>query len=129
MLLSCAVRITANQHEERCYTVLFQTQGETVPRMTVTVTHHLSQEDALKRVQDLLQNLKSDLGDKITGLRESWSGNACEFSFNAAGLRISGTLNVTSDHARVEGKLPFAAGLFKSKIESTIRDRAEKLLA
>jgi len=41
---------------------------------------------------------------------------------------VSGTLTVKTSQVEISGNLPFAAILFKGKIESTIKDRAETLL-
>lgn len=100
-----------------------------MPKMNLTVTHRLSQEEALRRVQGLLEDLRSQYSDQISDLREQWNDNKCQFSFSASGFSVSGTLTVTSSNVELSGDLPWAASLFKGKIESTIRERAEELLA
>ncbi len=100
-----------------------------MPKMSIVVPHKLTQEEALGRVQRLLGDMKTQYGDQISELSEQWSGNRGEFSFKAMGFATSGTLDVTPAQVEFNGSLPFAATPFKGKIESTIRDRAEKLLA
>ena len=100
-----------------------------MPKINLTVSHRLSQEEALKRVQGLLEDLRSQYSDQISDLREQWSNNICRFSFSAMGSSVSGTLTVTPSSVELSGDLPWAASLFKGKIESAIKKQAETLLA
>jgi hypothetical protein len=98
-------------------------------KLNMSIPHHLSQDEALNRIKRLLGQVKQQYADRVTDLRESWEGNVGTFSFSAMGFSVSGTLNVTPSDVELNGNLPFAAGLFKGKIEQTIRERAEELLA
>lgn len=100
-----------------------------MPKMSVVVPHQLTQDEAMGRIRRLLGEVKTDYGDKVTDLKESWSGNRGEFGFKAMGFAVSGTLDVKPGEVALNGNLPFAALPFKSKIETTIRDRATQLLA
>ncbi|MDP3964141.1 MAG: polyhydroxyalkanoic acid system family protein [bacterium] len=100
-----------------------------MPKLNMSIRHQLPREEALTRIQRLLGEVKREQGDKISDLHEQWSGNAGNFSFKAAGFSVSGTLEVTSSEVRLNGNLPFAANFFKGKIENTIRQRAQQLLA
>jgi len=100
-----------------------------MPKMTIVVPHELTQDEAMGRIKGLLGEVKTDYGDKVTDLRESWSGNRGEFAFKAMGFSVSGTLDVKPGEVALNGSLPLAATPFKSKIESTIRTRATQLLA
>jgi len=95
----------------------------------LTISHHLSQGEALKRVKKLLTQTKKEHSDKIGNLKESWKGNVGTFSFSAQGFTISGTISVSADNLELEGKLPFALGFFKKKIEKVIKDTAKDQLA
>lgn len=98
-------------------------------KINMAIPHRLSQEEALKRVQALLSGVKSQFADKISGLREEWTGNLGEFSFSVMGMPVAGSLTVGVFEIKLSGEIPFAALFFKSKIESAIRDQAETLLA
>jgi hypothetical protein len=100
-----------------------------MPKMSIKVPHQLTQEEATTRIHTLLSDLKNEHGDQIRDLKETWNGNRCDFSFKAMGFSTSGTLVVTDSGAELTGNLPFAALPFKGKIEETIRQRAERLLA
>ena len=98
-------------------------------KLNMAVSHRLTQDEAVTRVKTLLGEVKKQFADKITDLREEWDGNRGKFSFSAMGFSVSGTLTVKSSEVELSGNLPFAASFFKEKIESTIRERAETLLA
>ncbi|MFA6494912.1 MAG: polyhydroxyalkanoic acid system family protein [Candidatus Paceibacterota bacterium] len=98
-------------------------------KLEMTMSHRLTQNEALIRIKTLLGEVKDQFADKISNLREEWSGNMGSFSFSAMGFSVSGILTVTPSEVKLSGNLPFAATFFKGKIESTIRERAEKLLA
>ncbi|MFY9457339.1 MAG: polyhydroxyalkanoic acid system family protein [Candidatus Spechtbacterales bacterium] len=100
-----------------------------MPKLNMTVTHKLSQDEALARIKSLLGEVKTEFGDKVSNLKEDWSGNRGTFSFSAMGFRVSGTLTVHESKVDLAGNLPFAAIPIKGKVEATIRERAEKLLA
>ena len=95
----------------------------------VTVPHHLSQPEAMSRIQGLIANVKAEHGDRISDLHEEWVENVGSYRFTAMGFSVSGTITVMPDSVRLTGTLPFAASFFKNTIESTIRDRASDLLA
>jgi hypothetical protein len=100
-----------------------------MPSMTIAIPHSLTEEEAMGRIKNLLAEVKNDYGDKVTDLRENWTGNGGEFSFKAMGFTLSGTLAVKPNEVVMKGNFPLAALPFKSKIESMIRSRAEQLLA
>ena len=94
----------------------------------MSVPHKLSQEDAMKRIKGLLENVKREHSDKISDVREQWTDNVGTFSLSAMGFAVSGTIAVTPTDVQVSGELPFAASFFKNRIETTIRERATELL-
>ena len=100
-----------------------------MPKMNIVVPHQLTQDEAMTRIKNLLGEVKTDYGDKVTDLREAWSGSRADFAFKAMGFSVSGVLHVKPSEVALTGSLPLAATPFKSKIESTIRTRATQLLA
>lgn len=97
-------------------------------KMQISIPHQLPPADALPKVKSLLGGMKTQFADRITGLEENWNGNRATFSFTAMGFAVFGTLEVKSSSVELNGTLPFAASLFKGKIEGAIREHASKLL-
>ena len=94
----------------------------------MSIPHQLSQEEALKRIQNLLADAKKEHGDKISKLEEKWTGNTGEFSLTIMGFDISGKLTVNPSTIDIDAELPFAASLFKGKIKELISEKAKDLL-
>src|ERR1700712_1926679 len=97
--------------------------------LEMAIKHHLSQDEALKRIKNLLSETKKEHGDQIGDLQENWNGNVGSFSFNTRGFDISGTLTVGLSTIELNGKIPFAVSLFKGKIVRAIDEKAAELLA
>ena len=99
-----------------------------MPKLNIIVSHGLTQDEAVTRIKKLLNEVKTQFADKISDLHEEWDGNLGRFIFSAMGFPVSGTLIVKASQVEIAGILPPAALLFKGKIASTIKDRAETLL-
>lgn len=100
-----------------------------MPKMSVTIPHTLGEEEARRRVQGMISNMKEQYGDRVSDLHEEWNGDTGRFSLKAMGMSLKGTLQVTDNAVKVDGDLPWAAKPFQGTIEATIRERAERLLA
>ena len=100
-----------------------------MPAMEMTIPHTLGQEEALRRIQSLLAQVKAQYPDTFSDLHETWTDSGGEFSATIMGMPVSGRLTVTPTQVHLAGNLPFAALPFKGQIEETIRTQAEQLLA
>jgi len=95
----------------------------------VSVPHAIGCEAALVRVQQFLDLVRQDYAAHIGDVRGEWRENRLDFGFSATGLPVKGTLVVEENAVHVSGPLPLAALFFRGKIEQTIRQELEKLLA
>ncbi|MEI6809099.1 MAG: polyhydroxyalkanoic acid system family protein [bacterium] len=100
-----------------------------MPALEMTVAHSLTQDEALRRIKTMLADLRAKHADQITDLNENWDGDTGTFRLSAMGFTVSGKISVKPSEVAICGELPFAASLFKSTIESTIRRQTETLLA
>ncbi len=100
-----------------------------MPKMKVSVPHSLDPDEATRRIKNLVGDVKKQFADKVTDLREDWNGNNGQFAFKAMGFEIAGIVHVDSKEVRIESDLPFAASMFKGRIESAIQEKARELLA
>ncbi|HEU0163913.1 MAG TPA: polyhydroxyalkanoic acid system family protein [Thermomicrobiales bacterium] len=100
-----------------------------MPSSVVKVTHTLGQAEAVDRLKNILASAKEQYGDRISDLQENWNDKGGTFSFKAMGFKISGELAVTDTDATITGEFPWAAKPFQKTIETTLRERAERLLA
>jgi Putative polyhydroxyalkanoic acid system protein (PHA_gran_rgn) len=98
-------------------------------RFNMVVLHALPEGEALRRVQEEIENLKRQYGDKISNLRDNWNSDTYGFEGMAMGFAVSGTMTVKPSQVEVMGKLPWPVLPFKGRIEATVRERMEALLA
>jgi hypothetical protein len=99
-----------------------------MPKIHVAVPHALSQEEAKRRVADLIAQTRAQFGGKVTDVAESWAGFVNTFSFRAMGLAVTGKLDAQPAQVLVDIDLPFAALPFKGRIETELAARARELL-
>lgn len=97
-------------------------------RMEISLPHALPGTEAVQRVKTLLAHLRDKHDDKISDLTEVWEGHVGTFNFKAKGFQVSGTLTVEPHAVILKGNLPWAANLFRSRIEEMIRSEGTRLL-
>ena len=100
-----------------------------MPKMSVSVGHALSQQEAAERLKGFLGKIKEKYQSQVSNLEESWAGNTLNFGFTTFGFPIKGAVNVEPAEVKLDGEIPFAAMMFKGKIEQEIKDQLAKLLA
>ena len=97
--------------------------------LDISIPHQLAPQEALNRIQGLLQQLQRDQADTIKDVKENWNGNEGEFSFSANGFDLFGKIKVEENFVHIDGKLPFALSFFKGKISEVIKEKAGALLS
>lgn len=99
-----------------------------MPKTNVTVDHSLGKDEALRRLQGMMAQLKDNYGSQISDMEENWNENGGTMSFKAMGFTIGSDVKVTDNRVDIDVELPWAAKMFQGTIETTIRERAERLL-
>ncbi len=95
----------------------------------VSVPHGLSQEDALKRIISLVEELKTRFGGQVTEIHEKWTDNSCDFSMKLKMFRLAGSIVVEPKVVVIRGTMPLGTGRYEGKAKSLIQDQAQKLLS
>jgi putative polyhydroxyalkanoate system protein len=99
-----------------------------MPKFGVTVPHELEREEARSRLERFVDMLQRNFGDQVKDLEQSWEGDTLKFKFKTYGIQLDGGITVGDKDLSVAGELPFAAMMFRGKIESGIREQLEKLV-
>ena len=99
-----------------------------MPKLSISVPHSLSKEEATSRLKGFLERVRSRYGDQVSDLQEQWGESSGNFSFKTYGFNVKGSVVVFPTEVVVDGDLPFAAMMFKGKVEQTIRENLERLL-
>jgi hypothetical protein len=100
-----------------------------MPKIHLSVPHALGEEEAKKRVVNLLADSRAQFGGHISDITEAWTGCVDSFSFRALGFSVTGKLEVQAIQLVIDIDLPFAALPFKGRVESEILTHARQLLA
>jgi hypothetical protein len=99
-----------------------------MPALTLSIPHHLSQQEATDRLKQFLGKVKERYGNQVSDLQETWTEHGLNFGFKTYGFNVQGQLAVAPSEVKIDGQLPFAAMMFKGKIEQAIRDELSRLL-
>jgi Putative polyhydroxyalkanoic acid system protein (PHA_gran_rgn) len=95
----------------------------------VSVSHTLSRQEAKRRVQGLIPELKSEYAGVLSDAQEDWDGNVGAFRFRAKGFAISGKVVIGQSTVDVDYTLPLLARPFGPSFERSIRQRLTTLLS
>ena len=100
-----------------------------MPTTTMEFPHSLGQEEAVRRLKEKTDLVTGTYGDQVSDLQQTWSDNELAYGFRVMGMRIAGTVTVDDSRVRLETQVPFAALMFKGKIESRVKEEMTTLLA
>ncbi len=100
-----------------------------MPRVTQEVPHTLGQEEAMRRVKEKIAEMEQTHRNEYSGLNQQWDGPRLSFEFRVVGMKISGTADVEESQVQLTATVPFAAMMFKGKIERGVSDELGALLA
>ncbi|MCA9196443.1 MAG: polyhydroxyalkanoic acid system family protein [Planctomycetales bacterium] len=100
-----------------------------MPGFSTEVPHGLGQDGAKQRLESFLEKVQEKYKDQISEISGNWEGHTLNYVLTTFGIKIDGKLDVQEDKICMSGNLPFAAMMFKGKIESQIKAALEKTLA
>lgn len=103
-----------------------------MPKFSASVPHTLGRDKAKESLKTNLQRAKEMGVEQLKNMTEDWSkwdaADSLGFTLATSGIKISGTMKVTDDAVAVDGDIPFAAMMFKGKIEEKFRELVSKIL-
>ena len=95
--------------------------------MRVSVEHKTTKDIARAKIEQRLHSLLGQFGSKAEELEHEWLGDTLRFRGKAKGLKVEGTVEVTSDEVIIDGKLPLIAMAFESKIREAVKREADQM--
>lgn len=99
-----------------------------MPKLSMSIPHTLTQEEATRRLQEQLRLATQTFEEHVQNLEQHWEGNALSFRFSTYGFSVAGTLNSEPSEVRVNADLPLAAMMFKGVIEQQVREQLGRVL-
>ena len=100
-----------------------------MPKLSFSVPHSLDKAEARSRLEKFAEGVRNKYQGQVKDIKEWWEGDTLCFAFRTMGINIDGRLAVEDDRIALDGNLPFSAMMFKGKIESSLRDELQKLVA
>lgn len=100
-----------------------------MPAFSAQVPHALGQMTATSRLRDFVDEVRQQYQEQVTDVSGQWNDHILDFSLKTFGFLIQGTLTVEDTVARVEGRLPLAAALFRGQIERSITSELTRALS
>jgi hypothetical protein len=99
-----------------------------MPKVSITVPHELGQAEAARRVTGLMDAIARKYADQIKITEQNFGETSGTFAFKTMGMTVSGQAAIEPASVSIDCDLPFAAVMFKGRIEKEIRDTLEKIL-
>ena len=94
----------------------------------VSIPHHLGKDEATRRLQSGLANVRAHFGHLFTLQEETWSGNNLAFRLTALGQAIGGTVDVFDDRVDLQVTLPWLLAKLAETIQPLIRREGTLML-
>ena len=96
--------------------------------LTVTISHRLGREEAVRRLKNGLTGIRANYSSLIAVDHEAWEGDKLSFSLRALGQAAAGSIEVFESHLQIEVTLPWLLAKFAERVVPTIRKEATLLL-
>ena len=97
-------------------------------KLVLNAEHGLGADEAERRLKEKLRNILARYGDRLSDLREEWSGHTLSFGFKVVGMKVVGTLVVADTEVRLAARVPFAIAIVRGRIEQRLRAELGDLL-
>jgi hypothetical protein len=96
--------------------------------LVVSIPHNLGKAEAVRRLQGGVTRLKSQFGDKVAAVDETWTGDRMDFRVGAMGQTVNGHLEVFEEQVRVEVQLPWLLAMVAEKAKNFIQKQGTLML-
>ena len=99
-----------------------------MPKLSITVPHELGQAEAARRVGGLMDAITRKYADQIKITEQNFGETSGTFAFKTMGMSVTGKAEIGDASVTIDCDLPFAAMMFKGRIEKEMRASLEKIL-
>lgn len=97
-------------------------------KVSISIPHKLSQQDAQERIARGVNNARQKLGAGIAVVHETWTGNRMDFTLSALGGQITGRAEVEASSVRVELDLPWALAMLGPRLRDALEQEGRRAL-
>jgi len=94
----------------------------------VTIPHRLGKDEARRRLQVGLSNVRSHVSDSFVMLKDAWAGDHLDFEASLLGQSTTGSVDVADDHVRLEVQLPWVLAVLANKAKALVKRQGQLML-
>ena len=94
----------------------------------VTIPHRLGKDEARRRLQAGLSNVRSHASDSFVTLKDAWAGDHLDFQASLLGQSTTGSVDVADDHVRLEVQLPWVLAVLANKAKALVKRQGQFML-
>lgn len=97
--------------------------------MKIEYEHGLTKKRVYEKLNSLLPQLEQKYSNEVNNVHSAWNGNKdrMDFSFDAKGFTLEGSMAITDNLITIEGKVPFLARPFQGIAEKRIKSQLEEI--
>ena len=96
--------------------------------LVMTISHELGREEAKRRLQNSVGQIRAQLAPFTTSLDHQWTDDRLTFHIIALGQRVAGNIDVLDDSVRLELLLSGVLGWIGERIGRRIQKQAALML-
>lgn len=96
--------------------------------LVVSIPHRLGKDEAVRRMKAGLGNARTQYAQFIQVNEELWSGDRLVFSVTAMKQQVSGIMDVSEDHVRLEVTLTWLLSRLAHGIQGVIQKKGTLML-
>ena len=96
--------------------------------LSISIPHRLGQEEATKRLQSGIAEMKTKFAGQIANVEDTWTGNTMTFRFAVMGQSVTGRADVLPDAVKLDIDLPWMLAMLADKIRPKVEQEGRKLL-
>ena len=104
-----------------------------MPKFNFAVPHTKPRDEVKVAMKSYFEKSREFYAKQFSDIKEDWSAwdadNRVKFEFATFGFTITGVMTVEEKQVKVDGEFPFAAMMFKGKIEESFRKMVDRALA
>ena len=97
-----------------------------MPKVTVVVPHDQEPGEIVEKVRPAIDKTVQDFQGR--DFKSNWMERSADFSFKSMAFTIKGNVAVDEEQVSVDVDLPFAAMMFKERVEKAITKNITKAI-
>lgn len=96
--------------------------------LVVSIPHSLGKEEARRRLVTGFGTLRTQFGQHLTSIEDTWTGDRMDFRVAAMGQQVTGHLEVKADSVDLQVTLPFLLAMMADKARALIQKQGTLML-